>query len=341
MHHVTSVEQLSDCDLLAELHRVLKNERHLTAELLALIGEVDVRRLYLGQSCATPFRFCTHVLHLSEHAAYHRIEAARAARQFPIILDMVAEGALTLTAVAMLRPHLTRENHAEVLEAARYKSKLEVARQIAALTPRPDQRALVRRLPTPTQREAPTVAQSQSSRDGPLLELRETRQSLELAPPPRPTIAPLAPDRYLLKVTVSAETHAKLQRAQDLMRHTVPNGDPAAIIDRALTLLVEELERTKIAATTRPQRARVPQTTRSRRVPAAVKRAVWARDEGRCAFVGTNGRCAETGFLEFHHVRPFADGGATDADNLQLRCRAHNGYEAELYFGAELAGAAP
>jgi hypothetical protein len=68
-------------------------------------------------------------------------------------------------------------------------------------------------------------------------------------------------------------------------------------------------------------------------VPAAVRRDVWVRDEGRCAFVGTHGRCHERSFLEFHHVEPFADGGATTAGNLQLRCRAHNAYEAMLYFG--------
>ena len=64
-----------------------------------------------------------------------------------------------------------------------------------------------------------------------------------------------------------------------------------------------------------------------------MKREVWARDEGLCAFVGHAGRCAERGFLEFHHVVPFADGGATDAENLQLRCRAHNAFEAEAWFG--------
>jgi hypothetical protein len=61
-----------------------------------------------------------------------------------------------------------------------------------------------------------------------------------------------------------------------------------------------------------------------------VKRAVSARDGGRCAFAGTTGPCPETGFLEFHHVLPFAAGGATDAGNLELRCRAHNAYEATL-----------
>jgi hypothetical protein len=72
----------------------------------------------------------------------------------------------------------------------------------------------------------------------------------------------------------------------------------------------------------------------SRHVPAAIRREVWKRDAGRCAFVGSGGRrCAERGFLEFHHVVPFADGGPTTTENLQLRCRAHNLYEAEEHFG--------
>ena len=59
----------------------------------------------------------------------------------------------------------------------------------------------------------------------------------------------LAPERYSLRVTLSAEGHARLRRAQDLLRHQVPDGDPAVIVERALALLVERLERTKFAAT--------------------------------------------------------------------------------------------
>jgi hypothetical protein len=60
---------------------------------------------------------------------------------------------------------------------------------------------------------------------------------------------------------------------------------------------------------------------------------VWARDEGRCAFIGADGRCRETGRLELHHLVPFARGGPASAKNLQLRCQAHNAYEAEQEFG--------
>jgi hypothetical protein len=87
-----------------------------TGELLGLLAEVDTTRLYLGEGCSSLFAYCTQVLHLSEHAAYHRIEAARAARQYPVILERVASGDMTLTAVAMLRPHLTAENHEALLQ---------------------------------------------------------------------------------------------------------------------------------------------------------------------------------------------------------------------------------
>lgn len=112
----------------------------------------------------------------------------------------------------------------------------------------------------------------------------------------------------------------------------IPNGDPAAIIDRAVTLLVADLEKSRRAATTRPRPPR-PATPGSRHVPAAVKREIWARDQGQCAFVGTKGRCAERGSLEMHHVVPFAAGGPTTGQNLALRCRRHNAHEAELFFG--------
>jgi len=148
-----------------------------------------------------------------------------------------------------------------------------------------------------------------------------------------PKIEPLAPERYKLQFTVNRETYDKLRRVQDLLRHCLPSGDTAAIFDRALTLLLMDLERKKLAITERPRNGRSTGSG-SRHVPAAVRRAVWTRDGGRCRFEGPAGRCRETGLLEFHHVVPYADGGATTAENLELRCSAHNRYEAEQWFGS-------
>jgi hypothetical protein len=151
----------------------------------------------------------------------------------------------------------------------------------------------------------------------------------------RPVVQALASDLYKLQVTLSSQGHRRLRRAQDLLRHVLPTGDVAAIVERALALLVADLERKKTAATTRPRAARAARP-HTRHIPAAVRRAVWARDGGQCAFVGTTGRCTERGFLEYHHVVPFADGGAATVENLQLRCAAHNAYEDALWTGADL-----
>src|SRR5262245_26455927 len=126
---------LSDPDLLAAVEAAARCERASTAELVALLVYVDGRRLYLGQGCSSLFTYCTQVLHLSEHAAYGRIEAARAARRFPILLDRLAEGAVTLTTVTLLAPHLTPDNHDAVLRAARHKTKRDVEHLVARLRP--------------------------------------------------------------------------------------------------------------------------------------------------------------------------------------------------------------
>jgi hypothetical protein len=130
----------------------------------------------------------------------------------------------------------------------------------------------------------------------------------------------VAPGRVRLHVTISEETFHNLRRAQELLRHAVPSGDLDQVLDRAVTVLIADLERRRFAATDSPRAPRSLAST-SRRIPAAVRRAVVARDDGRCAFVGEHGRCSTRGFLEFHHRQPYAAGGAATVDNIELRCR--------------------
>ena len=344
----SSFAELSNDQLLAAVHRLAATERRATAELIRLLMELDTRRLYLDEGYSSLFAYCTQVLHLAEGAAYNRIEAARAARRFPMLLDGLDDGSLTLTSVRLLAPQLTVDNCAAVVETARYKSKVDIERLVASLAPKKDLPALVRKLPAvalskrspsgrpqlhagpasitaPLNSDVSTSAMSQSSDSEPLL--MPARSTTAAA-----TVAPLAPARYKVQLTISGKTYETLQRVQALMRHTFPDADLAAIVDRALTLLLDDLERRRCAAVATPRES--PRSTkRSRHIPAAVRREVWRRDEGRCAFVGRHGqRCTERGFLEFHHVHPYADGGAASVANIQLRCRAHNAHEAWLLF---------
>ena len=322
---------LSDRALIDEVTSAAARERGATVRLVALLAELDARRLYLGEGCSSLFTYCVQVLRLSEHAAYGRIEAARVARKFPVVIDLLAEGAVTLTTITLLGPMLTPDNHQQVLAEARYRSKREVEHIVARLRPQPSVAESVRKLP------APRVAANN------LLVGATSEAQLGtvpvVAPSPLPlrdvVLKPLAPDRYKVQLTVTGATHDKLRRAQDLLRHVVPNGDLAEIVDRAVTLLLADLERVKLAAVERPRAAR-PRVGASRHIPSTVRRAVWKRDGGRCAFVGAKRRCAERGFLEFHHVEPHAIGGPASVENLELRCRAHNLHEAERYFSGRL-----
>jgi hypothetical protein len=83
-----------------------------------------------------------------------------------------------------------------------------------------------------------------------------------------------------------------------------------------------------------PIRPGTDRPNRSRQVARHDKRTAWSRDGAQCAFVAPDGRrCSERAFLEFHHVRPYALGGPGTADNISLRCRRHNQFEAEVVFG--------
>lgn len=336
------ISSLSDDQLLSNLKALACVERQATAQLIAVLAELDRRKLYLGQGFSSLFTYCTEALHLSEHAAYGRIEAVRAAHRFPIVLDLLSDGAVTLTTICLLAPLLTAENHAALLAAARHKSRREVEHLVAMTRPKPDAPTLVRKLPSPRARTttaAPTVDVRPPS--APPLEVESEPESpqtilgpLPMRPAvPVPTVTPLAPERYKIQFTASREAHDKLRRAQSLLRHVIPNGDPAAVFERALDALLAALDRTKLAVTERPRPSK-ESAPGSRHIPAAVRREVWQRDGARCGFVGAAGRCTERGFLELHHAVPFAKGGEATTANIELRCRAHNAYEAEVSFGS-------
>jgi HNH endonuclease len=341
---ITHVSHLDNAELTAELSRLARCEREATAALIVHLAEFDARRLVEGAGYPSLFKDCMAVLHLSEDAVYNRIKAARAARDYPVIIERLESGALSLTTARLLAPRLTHENHQELLAAASGKGKQAVEELLARRFPQPDVPARVRKVPSRTAAAAPAGAAAPNAcppvAGGEPLSAApaaaagaETPLVLTVPVAARAVVRPLAPERYEIRFTASADMREKLRVAQDLLGHAIPSGDIAQLFDRALTLLVADLSRKKFAATGRPRKRR-GQSAESRNVPADVKRLVDARDQRRCAFVAPNGRrCDERRFLEFHHVIPYAAGGQPTAENIQLRCRVHNGYEADLFYG--------
>ena len=359
---------LSDHDLLARVGVFAGKEREASAELVAHLAELETRpALYAAEGHGSLFTYCTKVLRLSEDATCNRIQVARLCRRFPVILDRLASGALSLTTVRMLGPCLTPENHEAVLARASRRSRREIEGLVAELAPRPDLPSSIRKLPAatpaPTPMHAPPVPVPASalipaptampaSMPIPASVAVPIVASCEPPAPPvapasalpsrRPIIENTSPERYRVQFTIGKKSHDELRRLQDLLRREIPNGDPGAIVERALSLLLERVEKAKFAATTKPRRARrirpgadeVGPLPSSRDIPNDVQRGAWRRDGGQCRFVGKNGqRCAERTFLEFHHIKPYALGGTATLDNISLRCRRHNQHEADVVFG--------
>jgi hypothetical protein len=158
MEYQRPLEAIPDDELLRRLAELTRQSRCVESDLVAHIGEVDERRLYAREASPSMFSYCTEVLHLSDAEAYLRIAAARASREHPMLLTMLGDGRLHLTAIAKLAPHLTRENRNALVKRATHRSKRQIEELIAAIAPRPDTPAVIRKLPG--RRTLPTPALS-------------------------------------------------------------------------------------------------------------------------------------------------------------------------------------
>jgi len=119
MNVLTAAAALTDQELLSRLDALAGRERETIADLVAHLAELDGRpSAYAAKGCGTLFGYCTQVLRLSEDAACNRIEVARACRKFPMILDLLASGAMTMSSVRMTAKLPTPENHEAVLARA-------------------------------------------------------------------------------------------------------------------------------------------------------------------------------------------------------------------------------
>jgi len=336
--HRYSRKQVSDAALEKQLGVRVAQDRATTADLLADLGEYQDRQLYLPSGYPSMFVYCMRRLHMSEDMTSRRLRAARAAREFPAIFTAVADGRLHLTAVVLLAPYLDKAPPQELIAAATHKSRSEVERMLAERFPQADMAPRVRALPHTA--VVPEASPAPARVNVPVREHANQPGSPAPARVDAPAspgrVIPLAPKRFGVQFTMGESAHDDLMAVQDLLRHQVPNGDLAAVFERALKLLRQQLEKRKFAATDTPRRKKMPAKPGSRHVPAHVRRAVWVRDGGRCTFVGKDGkRCEARGWLELDHRNEFARGGSATIEGMRLLCRAHNQYSAEQTYGTE------
>jgi hypothetical protein len=201
-----------------------------------------------------------------------------------------------------LRPAAARVNPGPEIEAARPALRMKTAPVLGAYSPAP----LVNPGPEPARGAH--------------------------SPAPRARVEPLSADRFLVKFTASRALKEKLDLACDSMRHSNPHGALEVILERAIDLLIADLQKKQQGRTNRPRNE--PPPSAPGHVTRAARREVVARDGWRCAYVSADGRrCDARAFLEFDHVVPRGCGGGSRARNLRVLCRAHNRRAAERVYG--------
>ena len=304
------------------------------------LGEIEERKLYLEWSFSSMFAFCVGKLNFSEDVACNRINVARAARRMPAVLEALRAGRVHLAGLRVMPRHLTPENHEEVLAEAAGKSNEEL---VARRWPQPAVPTVVRKLPARRDpaSEAATFMFAAAARS-PIVESSATVAAQPASPavsrPPerRAVVAPLTEDTFKFQFTASRACRDKLRQAQDLLRHRVPAGDVATIVEKALDALIEKVMKERFAqgCKARPKQTVATDGPHSRHVPASIKREVFERDGGRCTYTDERGRrCAETSALELDHVEGFARTRLHAVDGMRLLCRAHNQFAAEQIYG--------
>lgn len=113
-----------------------------------------------------------------------------------------------------------------------------------------------------------------------------------------------------VKITLLDETLQEIRKAQALKAHAYPN------LDKLLMHMAREFQGLWDPTVIKRKSSVVESDTRY--VPTQVRAAVWERDVGRCQ------NCGSYYALEIDHKVPFAKGGKTTVENLQLLCRNCN-----------------
>jgi 5-methylcytosine-specific restriction endonuclease McrA len=314
------MESTSARDVDRRLAELVRSERHLVVQFVIELSGFAKRELYRELGYTSLFYYCVRQLGLSKSSAFRRSEVARLIARFPVIAERLAPGRLSIRALVELREVLTEENHVEVLARAEGKSEEEAQLLAVEYRPKPVPRDVVRTLPVPPAPLAFAVVPA----------------GTKSPPPPPEVVKPLTPELRRLSVTVSADFIAELEQVRAALSHKYPDGDFEQIVREAFKLVLER-DRKRKALTDRPRAQSEISGENDRYVPAAVKRAVWERDHGRCTWpMGDGEVCGSTHRLEFDHDLEVALGGKPTIDNMRLLCKSHNLMKAEQHLGRNL-----
>ncbi|HEX8908978.1 MAG TPA: DUF222 domain-containing protein [Anaeromyxobacteraceae bacterium] len=343
---------LDSTALSRRLGELAGHERKVQVEFLLHLEEFDRRRAWAEAGYPSLWEWCLRVLHLREGAAGRRIAAMRVLRRLPRLAEALRDGRLSLSTVTLLGPIMTEESCEEIVARAAYLTKAETEHLVVSLQPRTAPKEGLRLLrpssaASPSSaalpRETPPSQQEPSAFTNP--PVRSCQPEREISGPAlRATLEPLSADTYSLRATVDTAFKKDLDQLKALLAHKLPGGALGAVLREAVKCALEKHGKRKGAV--EPSRKRKSLQPKERApaahsrpvgrdpIPAAVRREVWQRDGGQCAWRSEDGhRCGSTWKLEIDHLVPAALGGPSTVGNLRVCCHTHNQLHADHVFG--------
>ena len=349
MHTLPETEPLSDPELLEAATEAVRQENESLAQLLVLLADIEDRDLHVARGFTSLYAFCAGYLGLRDGKAYRRIHAARLGRRFPVAIELLAQGEVSLTTLNLLSPRLDQDNHLELLRASQGCDKRQVKELLAARFPAPDPAPSGRKLPAPAARPTPADTPEPSRVDRPAASHAEppaptpAPAPLVLQPPARrPVVEPIADQRYSFRFAGPRSLVDKLEELEALRSHRPAEARSLErMLEDAVDLLLAQERKKRFAVGARPRKRKADseqKTTerpRTRHIPADVRRQVYERDGGRCTYRDpqTGRRCGTRRLVTFEHRQPFARGGRHTADQITLLCASHNRHAANQAFG--------
>jgi 5-methylcytosine-specific restriction endonuclease McrA len=291
-----TITTLSNSDLLTKTRALVSEERRLTALVLNHLQEVERRRLHLELGFSSLFDFCQRELGYSENEAHSRISAMRLSREIPSVVSAVEEGRLSLTNLVRAQSYFRQEKKAG--KPVSLAEKKELVSALEGKSTRDCERILAELSPQPVHMERERM---------------------------------ISGGQTQITFVADEELRADLEKIRALWGHQELSF--AEMIQKMAKMVLQKVDpqHTRLEQSPCARKVEVPAefiTPKNRHIPAAVRREVWVRDEGKCSYThpASGRKCTSPFALELDHLDPYAYGGAHSVENLRLLCRAHHGH---------------
>ena len=367
-----NLKLISDNELIFDLKNLVSEERELLTTILRYLKEVENRKIYLQKGFSSMFAYVTEELGYSEGAAQRRILAMRLLKDLPEVESKIESGEISLSVASQVQSYLRKK---EKKAPIKKEEKIALVNSLAGTSSRECERKLIKLSPdTALPREITrpitdeiTLIQFLANKD--LMKMIQRAKELTSHQNPEGKHDKLFTKALalLIKTIDPAQREARRSKQANSVQWTEANcavgkGESKSLIhscgirpvqsQRPTTVgkaLPESSKKSSVLSESPPTLLRSKLRfelrqgnasavkPKNRHIPNATRDKVWLRDQGRCQFKDkqTGKICGSKKYLELDHRFPFALGGEHSEQSLQLRCRNHNLYRAEILTGSK------